>query len=128
MEWLLECNFCACWHQSPRLPRTALSCLLLGRGAVSLLPTKKATVAVRGIAGLGRTPHVRAEHQSDRDFVQVDAAESKHEVLRSKIEIRLKKRDPVSWPHLEKSQQKAAAKFADPSVPHLPSYPSSYNK
>ena len=60
--------------------------------------------------------------------MQVDAAESKHEVLRSKIEIRLKKRDPVSWPTLEKSEQKAAANFSDPSKPNLPNYPSSYNK
>ncbi len=60
--------------------------------------------------------------------MQVNAAESKHEVLRSKIEIRLKKLNPISWPTLEKSEKKAAANFSDPNINSPPSYPSSYSK
>ena len=93
-----------------------------------LVSYQKATFAAREVTWWGWTSHVWAECQSHYDFMQVVAAESKHEVLRSKIEIRLKKRDPVSWPTLEKSEQKAAANFSDPSKPNLPSYPSSYNK
>lgn len=63
-----------------------------------------------------------------KECLQVDVAGSKHEILRSKIEIRLKKLEPLSWPTLEKSEKKAAANFSDPTVSHPPSYPSSYSK
>ena len=59
---------------------------------------------------------------------QIDVAECKHEVLRSKIEIRLKKEQPLSWPTLEQSEQKAAANFSDPTLTSPPSYPSSRSK
>ena len=57
--------------------------------------------------------------------MQVDVAESQHEILRSKIEIRLRKLQPISWPTLEQSEQKAAANFSDPTLHSPPSYPSS---
>ena len=108
--------------------RDRTSMLAARQRCCQLVSYLKATFAAREVIWWGRTPHVWAERQSHHGFIQVDAAESKHEVLKSKIEIRLKKRAPVSWPTLEKSEQKAAANFSDPSKPNLPSYPSSYNK
>ena len=60
--------------------------------------------------------------------MQVNVEESKHEILRSKIEIRLKKAQPISWPTLEQSGQVAAANFSDPTLDTPPSYPSSRSK
>jgi len=66
---------------------------------------------------------------------QVDPAASKHELLKSKTEIRLKKSDAIKWPTLEKSNQKAdayaKAPTAIPTPPvqqPKPAYPSSFNK
>jgi len=65
----------------------------------------------------------------------VDPAASKHELLKSKTEIRLKKSDAIKWPTLEKSNQKADAYAKAPTaVPTppvqqpKPAYPSSFNK
>ena len=67
--------------------------------------------------------------------LQVDPAASKHELLKSKTEIRLKKSDAIKWPTLEKSSQKADAyakaptAIPTPPVPQpKPAYPSSFNK
>ena len=57
--------------------------------------------------------------------MQVNVAESRHEILKSKIEVRLRKLQPISWPTLEQSEQKAAANFSDPTMHSPPSYPSS---
>lgn len=68
-------------------------------------------------------------------LLQVDPAASKHELLKSKTEIRLKKSDAIKWPTLEKSNQKAdpyaKAPTAVPTPPvqqPKPAYPSSFNK
>lgn len=69
-------------------------------------------------------------------MVQVDPASSKHELLKSKTEIRLKKAGAVRWPTLEKSNRKAdpyapapSAAAAPPPVQQpKPSYPSSANR
>lgn len=67
--------------------------------------------------------------------LQVDPAASKHELLKSKTEIRLKKSAAVKWPTLEKSDQKADPYAKAPTaVPTpvqqapKPAYPSSFNK
>jgi hypothetical protein len=67
--------------------------------------------------------------------LQVDPPASKHELLKSKTEIRLKKSDAIKWPTLEKSNQKAdayaKAPTAIPTPPvqqPKPAYPSSFNK
>lgn len=68
-------------------------------------------------------------------YGQVDSAASKHELLKSKTEIRLKKSDAIKWPNLEKSSQKADAyakaptAIPTPPVPQpKPAYPSSFDK
>lgn len=68
-------------------------------------------------------------------LLQVDPVASKHELLKSKTEIRLKKSDAIKWPTLEKSNQKAdpyaKAPTAVPTPPvqqPKPAYPSSFNK
>jgi hypothetical protein len=53
-------------------------------------------------------------------------AECKYEVLKTKLEIRLKKAVPTSWPTLQKSAEKVATNFADPAVEQTPAYPSSF--
>ena len=58
--------------------------------------------------------------------MQVVPAESKYEILGTKVEVRLKKRGAVSWPTLEKSEQVAAANFSNPAVEQAPVYPSSH--
>jgi hypothetical protein len=65
----------------------------------------------------------------------VDPAASKHELLKSKTEIRLKKSDAIKWPTLEKSNQKAdayakapTATLTPPVQQPKPAYPSSFNK
>ena len=66
--------------------------------------------------------------------MQVDTAASKHELLKSKTEIRLKKADAIKWLTLEKSSQKADLYGKAPSaVPSpvqqpKPAYPSSFNR
>lgn len=55
-------------------------------------------------------------------------SESKYELLKTKVEIRLKKAAPISWPTLEKSKKKIAANFSDPALEQPPSYPSSFTK
>lgn len=61
--------------------------------------------------------------------------ESKHELLGSKVEIRLKKVDAIKWPTLEASDKKAdpygkANVIAQQPIPEAPkpSYPSSFKK
>ena len=69
-------------------------------------------------------------------MAQVDPAASKHELLKSKTEIRLKKAGAIRWPTLEKSNEKAdpyapapTAAAPPPRVQqHKPSYPSSANR
>ncbi|DBA95298.1 hypothetical protein WJX82_009900 [Trebouxia sp. C0006] len=76
------------------------------------------------------------EYELDVDlYGQVDPPASKHELLKSKTEIRLKKSDAIKWPTLEKSNQKAdayaKAPTAIPTPPvqqPKPAYPSSFNK
>ena len=58
--------------------------------------------------------------------MQVIPAESKHEILGTKVEIRMKKRGHTSWPTLEKSEQVVAANFSNPAVEQPPVYPSSH--
>ena len=65
----------------------------------------------------------------------MNAAESKHELLGSKVEVRLKKVEAIKWPTLEASDQKADA-YGKPNViaqqpipqPPKPVYPSSSNR
>lgn len=67
--------------------------------------------------------------------VQVNVAESKYELLGSKVEIRLKKAESVKWPTLEASDKKAdpygkpnaSVQQAIPQEPK-PSYPTSFNR
>lgn len=59
---------------------------------------------------------------------QVVPSESKFELLKTKIEIRLKKASVVSWPTLEKSEKKIAANFSNTAMEQPPSYPSSFTK
>lgn len=61
-------------------------------------------------------------------MLQVVPSESKFELLKTKVEIQLKKASPFAWPTLEKSEKKIAANFSDPSKEHPPSYPSSFTK
>lgn len=76
------------------------------------------------------------EYELDLElYGEVDPAASKHELLKSKTEIRLKKSDAIKWPTLEKSNQKAdpyaKAPTAVPTPPvqqPKPAYPSSFNK
>ena len=64
----------------------------------------------------------------------MDTEASKHELLKSKTEIRLKKADAIKWPTLEKSSQKAdvygkVPSAAPPPVQQpKPAYPSSFNR
>lgn len=68
--------------------------------------------------------------------MQVDPAASKHELLKSKTEIRLKKGSAIKWPTLEKSNEKAdpygqaptAAAAPPPVQQPKPAYPSSFNR
>ena len=68
--------------------------------------------------------------------MQVDPAASKHELLKSKTEIRLKKGSAIKWPTLEKSNEKAdsygkaptAAADPPPVQQPKPAYPSSFNR
>jgi hypothetical protein len=55
-------------------------------------------------------------------------SESKYELLKTKVEIRLKKSALLSWPTLERSEKKIAANFSDPANQQPPSYPSSFTK
>ncbi len=57
---------------------------------------------------------------------QVVPAESKHTLLGSKVEIRLKKADGQHWATLEKSGAKAAPNYSNPELQKPPSYPSSF--
>jgi hypothetical protein len=52
--------------------------------------------------------------------------QSKHELLKTKLEVRLRKAAPGAWPTLQASgAPQPAASFADTAVAHPPSYPSS---
>ncbi len=57
---------------------------------------------------------------------QVVPEQSKHELLKTKLEVRLRKAAPGAWPTLQASgAPQPAASFADTAVAHPPSYPSS---
>lgn len=76
------------------------------------------------------------EYELDLElYGEVDPAASKHELLKSKTEIRLRKGNAIKWPTLEKSNQKAdpyaKATSAVPPPPvqqPKPAYPSSFSK
>lgn len=70
-----------------------------------------------------------------RCVAQVDPTASKHELLKSKTEIRLRKAGAIKWPTLEKSNEKADPYAPAPNAatqPRVqqpkPSYPSSANR
>jgi hypothetical protein len=57
---------------------------------------------------------------------QVVPEQSRHELLKTKLEVRLAKAAPGAWPTLQASgAPQPAASFADPALAHPPSYPSS---
>ena len=58
--------------------------------------------------------------------MQVVPAECRHEILGTKLEVKLKKAQPVAWPTLETSAQKVAANFSNTAVEQPPVYPSSH--
>ncbi|CAL5227924.1 g10971 [Coccomyxa viridis] len=113
-------------HQSLQTP-TAVEVHIL---ANNLVPER---VAVAIEAQRLRVVIKDADGQIDHEldialYGLVDVAESEHEVLESRIEIRLRKAQPISWPTLEKSEQKAAANSSALTMGHPRSYPSSRSK
>ncbi|BDA41785.1 Protein SGT1 homolog [Coccomyxa sp. Obi] len=76
-----------------------------------------------------KSPEGEQEYELNVDLYDaVVPSESKFELLKTKVEIQLKKASPVAWPTLEKSEKKIAANFSDLSKEHPPSYPSSFTK
>ncbi|CAL8460786.1 g317 [Coccomyxa elongata] len=76
-----------------------------------------------------KSPEGEQEYELNVDLYDaVVPSESKFELLKTKVEIQLKKASPLAWPTLEKSEKKIAANFSDPSKEHPPSYPSSFTK
>jgi len=60
------------------------------------------------------------------NVLQVVPAESRHELLKNKVEVRLRKAAPATWPKLEAgAAAPVATNFSDPALAHPPSYPSS---
>ena len=68
-------------------------------------------------------------------MLDVCNAESKYELLGSKVEVRLRKAEAIKWPTLEASNQKADAYAKQNATvqqptppPAKPAYPSSFNR
>lgn len=58
--------------------------------------------------------------------MQVVPAECRHEILGTKLEVKMKKARAAAWPTLEASAQKIAANFSNTAVEQPPVYPSSH--
>ena len=58
---------------------------------------------------------------------QVVPAESRYELLKTKVEVRLRKAAAATWPSLEARGAAApvATNIVDPTLSHPPAYPSS---
>ena len=68
------------------------------------------------------------EHQAWVCPWQVVPAESRYELLKTKVEVRLRKAKAATWPSLEARGAGAApvaTNIVDPTLSHPPAYPSS---
>ncbi|KAK9825474.1 hypothetical protein WJX81_007655 [Elliptochloris bilobata] len=74
------------------------------------------------------SPEGEPEYELDLDLAgEVVPAESRHELLKTKVEVRLRKATPATWPALEAASgaSPVATNFSDPALAHPPAYPSS---
>ena len=66
------------------------------------------------------------QEQCGVNVLQVVPAESRHELLKTKVEVRLRKAAPATWPKLEAgAAAPVATNFSNPALAHPPAYPSS---
>ncbi|KAK9909046.1 hypothetical protein WJX75_006454 [Coccomyxa subellipsoidea] len=87
------------------------------------------TIEERKLHVIVKSPEGEQEYELSVDLYDaVVPSESKYELLKTKVEIRLKKSALLSWPTLERSEKKIAANFSDPANQQPPSYPSSFTK
>ncbi|EIE25539.1 SGS-domain-containing protein [Coccomyxa subellipsoidea C-169] len=98
--------------------------------AKNLTPDRvKIDIEERKLHVIVKSPEGEQEYELNVDLYDaVVPVESKFELLKTKVEIRLKKASVLSWPTLEKCDKKIAANFSDPANQQPPSYPSSFTK